>query len=347
MIGVSLASTVFPNIAFAATSAEKQAEADEVKQRMDDWEVLLAQFSNDYYDAMDAHDEAVRKMQEAQARIDAAIERQNELQDELGHRARTMYKQGPLSFLDVIFGSSSFVEFSTSWDLLNAINNRDADLIRECEETRIEAEEARDEYSRQEQIAAQKLAEAEEIYENAQEIMRAYEVELANLNEEIARLIEEERKAEEERIRREEEERARQQALSGGGGGSGSGAASGYVPYDGQTYSSIVDYALSRLGCPYVWAASGPDAFDCSGLTSWSYSKVGIYIPRGGNAQYYNAPMRLAVSDALPGDILWNTSHVGLCIGGGQFVHAPRPGDVVKISNIAGYGWLGAARWWY
>jgi cell wall-associated NlpC family hydrolase len=329
-----------PSQAYAVTSAEKQAEADAVKRRMDEWEALLEQYACDYYDALDAHDLAVTNMAEAQTRIDEAVARLSELQSTLDTRARTMYKQGPLSFMDVIFGSNSFVEFSTSWDLLNSLNARDAELIAECEEARQAAEAARAEHALQEQIASQKLAEAEDIYAEAQEVLAAYQEELENLEAEVAQLIEEERRAEEERKRREEEARRQAAAASNGGGNPG-----GYVPYDGTTYGSIVEAAYSRLGCPYIWAASGPNSFDCSGLTSWCYRFVGISIPRGGNAQYSSAPMRMAVSEAEPGDILWKPGHVGIYIGGGQYIHAPRPGDVVRIANISGSSWVGAARW--
>jgi cell wall-associated NlpC family hydrolase len=342
-IAIGLANVMFPSMAYAVTSAEKQAEADAVKRKMDDWDEQLNHLSNVYYDAMDAHDQAVERMNEAQRRIDAAVARQHELQAMLGARARSMYKQGPLSFLDVIFSSTTFVEFSTSWDMLNAVNNRDAEMIAECEAARAEAEAAREEYSMQEQIAAQKLAEAEEALREGQAIMRAYEAELAKLEAEVRELIaEERRREEEERARREAEERARQQAQSQSSGGGNPG---GYVPYDGSSFGSIVEAAMSRLGCPYIWAATGPNEFDCSGLTSWCYRQVGKYIPRGGNAQYSSAPMRHSVSDAQPGDILWKYNHVGLYIGGGQFIHAPRPGDVVRIANVSGYGWSGASRW--
>lgn len=346
VIGVGAAQFIAPGQAFAVTSAEKQAEADALKRKMDEWEVQLEQYASDYYDAMDAYDRAVANMAEAQERIDAAVAREAELQTTLDQRARNMYKQGPMSFMDIIFGSRSFVEFTTSWDLLNTLNGRDAALIAECQAAREEAEAARAEYALQEQIAKQKLAEAEEIYIQGQELLAAYESELANLEAEVAELIEAERRAEEERLRREEEARRAREAANRGSGGGGGGNPGGYVPYDGTRYSSIVEAAYSRLGCPYIWAASGPNEFDCSGLTSWCYRLVGIYIPRGGNAQYTDAPMRMEVWEAEPGDILWKPGHVGIYIGGGQYIHAPRPGDVVRIGNISSSSWVGASRWY-
>ncbi|MCL1879368.1 MAG: NlpC/P60 family protein [Actinomycetia bacterium] len=336
LVGASAVGLLRPTPVYAVTSAQKQAEADEVKRKMDDWNEQLDKTSNDYYDAMDAHDSAVAAMEDAKKRAGEAIAREQQLQSSLSVRAEAMYKQGPLSFLDVVFGAHSFTEFTTSWDMLNDLNNRDVAMIEDCQQARQDAETAQIEYSTQEQIAQQKLSEAEEAKQKAEEIMQAYQEQLDSLNAEIARLVEQERQAEEERQR--QIELQQQQAAQGID-------PSGYVPYEGQKFSSIVSAAMSRLGCPYIWAASGPNAFDCSGLTSWCYKQVGIIIPRGGNAQYYSAPMKLSVADAQPGDLLFKPGHIGLCIGGGQFIHAPHPGAVVCIRTIAGYGWVAAGRW--
>ena len=192
-VTTALSSTVLgllqPGFAYAVTSAEKQAEADEVKRRLDDYYATLDYLSNVYYEAMDAHDKAVELMGEAQARIDAALDRQNYLQEQLNQRARSMYKNGPLSFLDVIFGAHSFNEFITSWDLLNSINSRDAQLIQECKDARELAEAAYEEYAVQEAIANQKLADAEEAARQAQVIVDACEAELAQLEAEVAALL--------------------------------------------------------------------------------------------------------------------------------------------------------------
>ena len=101
---------------------------------------------------------------------------------------------------------------------------------------------------------------------------------------------------------------------------------------------TIVDYAYSRLGCPYVWGATGPYVFDCSGLTQWCYAQAGIQIPRTSEEQYVTALLSgnvLPLDESLlqPGDILWKSGHVGIYIGNNQYIHAPHTGDVVKVSS--------------
>jgi peptidoglycan DL-endopeptidase CwlO len=102
------------------------------------------------------------------------------------------------------------------------------------------------------------------------------------------------------------------------------------------THGGVVGVALSQLGTPYVWAGSAPGGFDCSGLVMWAYSQVGVSLPHSSYAQY---GMGVPVSrDQLqPGDLVFfdGLGHVGIYIGGDQFVHAPHTGDVVKISSLS------------
>lgn len=103
------------------------------------------------------------------------------------------------------------------------------------------------------------------------------------------------------------------------------------VVYSGQ---QIVNTGLSKLGTPYKWGATGPSSFDCSGFTQWVYAQNGIYIPRTSGAQKAGGQI-ISLSELEPGDIVWRSGHVGIYIGGGQYVHAPHTGDVVKISNMS------------
>ncbi|MDR2586637.1 MAG: C40 family peptidase [Coriobacteriales bacterium] len=332
-----------PLLAFAdPTSAEKQAEADQVKAKLDEWAAALDDASNRYYEAVTAHDTATAAMEDAQGRMDAAEDELTRLQERLGVRASSMYKQGPLSFFEVLFGARSFSEFTSSWDLLNTLNSDDAVLIQQSKQLKVDAQNARDDYTMQAKIAEQKLNEANEIKAEAEATVTAYEAELSSLEEEVAALIQKE-KEEEERRQAAEAAAAAAAAAMANNGGSQNWVGDSSI-YDVGTYSSIVEAAYSRLGCPYVWAASGPTTFDCSGLTSWCYRQVGISIPRGGNAQYSSAPIQMPVSEAQPGDILWHYNHVGIYIGGGQFIHAPQTGDVVRIASNMGM-WTGASRW--
>jgi len=101
------------------------------------------------------------------------------------------------------------------------------------------------------------------------------------------------------------------------------------------THGGVVGYAMSQLGTPYVWAGSAPGGFDCSGLVMWAYAQVGVSLPHSSYAQYgYGVPV--SRDQLAPGDLVFfdGLGHVGIYIGGGQFVHAPHTGDVVKISSL-------------
>ena len=97
--------------------------------------------------------------------------------------------------------------------------------------------------------------------------------------------------------------------------------------------SAIANTALSKLGCSYVYGATGPYTFDCSGLTQWAHKQHGISIPRTAAAQQSSG----SAGSGAVGDIICFGSpayHVGICTGSGNFVHSPKPGDVVKVTAI-------------
>lgn len=92
--------------------------------------------------------------------------------------------------------------------------------------------------------------------------------------------------------------------------------------------------ALSRLGTPYVWGATGPDRFDCSGLVQWSYARAGIRLQRTTYDQIHQG-VPVARSQVRPGDLVFpHTGHVQMALGGGLVIEAPQPGSVVQISRM-------------
>lgn len=106
---------------------------------------------------------------------------------------------------------------------------------------------------------------------------------------------------------------------------------------------AIVREAFKHLGKPYVWGAKGPNTFDCSGLTYYVYMKAtGHYIGGWTGEQQY-AGTQIPVNQAQPGDLVfWGpssgvTHHVGIYIGNGQFIHAPQPGDKVRVTSISDF----------
>ena len=101
------------------------------------------------------------------------------------------------------------------------------------------------------------------------------------------------------------------------------------------TRNAIIAAATAKVGSAYVWAASGPSAFDCSGLTAWAYAAVGISLPHSSEAQaaYCNKP----ASEAVPGDIVWRSGHVGIYIGGGTTIEAMSPGVGVTYGSLSDF----------
>ncbi|MEV8547315.1 NlpC/P60 family protein [Streptomyces sp. NPDC051572] len=120
-----------------------------------------------------------------------------------------------------------------------------------------------------------------------------------------------------------------------GGGAQATGAA-----------ERAVDFALAQMGKPYVWGAVGPSSYDCSGLTSRAWAAAGHPIPRTSQAQWQGLG-HVSLASARPGDLIIyfnDATHVGLYIGGGRIVHAPRPGRSVTIAPAASMPILGVVR---
>lgn len=358
-------SLIIPEFAFAETAAEKQAEADAVRNQLVGLQADLETAGENYYAALDEQESAQRSMEEQQVKIDETTEEIEGLQDCLSTRARSMYRSGSTTFIDFLLGASSFAEFTQNWELLNQINANDADLVDQTKAAREQLQAAKDEFARQEQIAAQKAAECKQIHDEVQvKVQNATDL-MNSLDEEARALLEQEQAAAAAAAAAQAQAEAEAAAAAAGGNGGGNqgggsndggnqggGNDGGYqggggndgggstIVYPGGggsagDNSAAYSYACSRIGCPYVWGAEGPDSFDCSGLVTWAYRQLGIELPHQSEAQMARATRVVSVSEARPGDVLWRYGHVGIAggYGGTPYVHAPTFGAYVRNTD--------------
>jgi cell wall-associated NlpC family hydrolase len=124
------------------------------------------------------------------------------------------------------------------------------------------------------------------------------------------------------------------------------------VPAPTEAAARAIAEASSHVGKPYLWGATGPGAFDCSGLTLTAYRAAGIALPRTSAQQFFSGP-QVGLGDLAPGDLLFwaydvedpsTIHHVALYAGNGQMIAAPHAGDVVKVQPVYLDGFIGAVR---
>ncbi|WP_331253838.1 C40 family peptidase [Modestobacter sp. VKM Ac-2977] len=142
---------------------------------------------------------------------------------------------------------------------------------------------------------------------------------------------------------------AAQASVGGGGAAAPAPVAAPVAPVAAPNAAAqiIVDTALAQQGKPYVWAGAGPNVYDCSGLTQYSYAAAGITLPHSSRMQS-TMGVPVARADLQPGDLVFfydPVGHVGIYIGNGLMVHAPTAGDVVRTINVdAMWGYNSARR---
>lgn len=315
--------------AFAAPSDDKQAEAQAALQKLNQYQSELDQASANYEAAHQEQIDAQNRVDEAQKQIEEKTAQIEKDQQRLSDRARDMYRSGDTNFLDVILGASSFEQFATTWNMLETLNGNDAELVSETKTAREELQAAKQEAEEQAKVASDKAEEAKSVAEAADQKASEMQQTYNSLSAEAQELISQERAAQE----------AQQQAAAAAAeqnGTAGNDAATTITNNNRNNSkpqsvsgNSVVNRAYSQLGKPYQWGAVGPDSFDCSGLVS--YCLTGSYSRLGTTGTFMGWTR---VSSPQPGDICVNSHHCGIYIGGGQMIHAPRTGDVVKVSSV-------------
>ena len=318
-VAAAAASLCLSSLAFAdPTAAELRAQSSELKDELAEIQLQLEEASDDYYRVLSEKEAADAAVQQAKDDIAAADAKIGDLQHKMGVRVKDMYMKNDLtSMINVLLDLDSFEEALSAFTYLDNMNRTDASMVEETKRLRAEIEQREATATEQSLIAAQKAEEALAIKDEAQAKVDEYEEKIADLDEQ-----------------------ARQQAMAEAARSAAATASSrtSYATSSASgipTHGDVVDYAYSRLGCPYVWAGSGPNYFDCSGLVMWCYAQTGVSLPHSTESMYACARAVIPVSEAQPGDVLYMYGHVGLCVeaGGGTYIHAPHSGDVVRVAT--------------
>ena len=313
------------------SAAQKQAEAQAVLVRLNAMQDQLDRASTNYNEALIEQGKAEKSRDAAQAKIQQLSKEINSVQGRLNDRARSMYRGGPASVLDLLLGSTSFKQFTLNWEMITRINESDAALIQRSKDLRAQAEEQHKVFNEQATLAKTKADEAKVIADQAKKTVNEMQVTYDNLSAEAKNLLAQEeaaRAAAQQEAANREIERQRRMAprehnnASNGAHGGGSAASRGGSSRPAPQYSAssgnvIIDRARAQLGKPYVWGAIGPSSFDCSGLVGYA---VTGRIGRIGTARSFMGWPR--VYDPKPGDIAVNSHHCGVYIGGGRMIHA-------------------------
>ena len=314
VVMAALACSLCVGQAHAVTAAEKEAEAEEALVQLNAMQATLDEASNEYLTALTEYQQAYDAMNETQARIDEITGEINDIQDRLGDRAREMYRNGNTTVVDLLLGSASFEEFSQNWDLLNRVNETDADLSVRAKELRAEAEEKKAEYAVQARVADEKAKKANEALERATALVDELQAQYDALSAEAAELY--------------AQEQAAMYATAGGvmnDDGTVTDIQTGQVyasasEYQALTGNAIVDRARAMIGSDYVWGGVGGSdgGFDCSGLVN--YAITGSYTRIG--TSYSIGSMYGRVDDPQAGDLYVTDGHIAVYTGEGTLVHA-------------------------
>ncbi|MFD9816276.1 NlpC/P60 family protein [Streptomyces sp. NPDC059080] len=327
-----------------ASPRSPKPTVEEVKKKVDTL-YRQAEVATQKYNGVKEHvDERraeVSDLQDAAARRTGKL---NEARRELGTFAAAQYRGGGMNPTAQLMFSKDPQQFADRSHLMERLTGRQQQAVDAYQEQQAAAAHQRAEASR----SLERLQESQTALADSKRTVQGKLTEARQLLSELtaaekARLAALERKKEEEARRKAEEEAQKQHEQPGGGTDTGSpGTADpgqGGGPADG-SYRTKAEKALAfaraQMGKPYVWGATGPNSYDCSGLTQAAWKAAGVSLPRTTWDQV-KVGQRVATTDLAPGDLVFfynDISHVGMYIGDGKMIHAPKPGASVRIESI-------------
>jgi cell wall-associated NlpC family hydrolase len=325
---------------FGVTSAsadpisDKRAQASAVQSQISALDTKAEIATEAYNRSRDRYNTLTSKVHATSYKLSVIRGHMHKLQTSLDSRADHMYRQGPLGFLEVLLNAKSFDDFNTSLELLTNISTQDANTVSDLKSAKNQSETLYATLkSAQKSAGIQKAAMASNKARVLAHLSERKTM-LASINADIRNLIAAQQAA--------EAAAARANAAS-----NGFVMDTGGNPPTSSKGAAAVWWAEKALGAPYVWAGSGPNEFDCSGLVMWAYGHVGVSLPHS-SAEQIGYGQRVGRAYLQPGDLVFFGSpihHVGMYVGGGSFIEAPHTGAVVRIASLDNRGdYAGACR---
>lgn len=327
-----------------------RARVADLRTQLEALEVDVETAVERYTEAADHVDTAVSEELAARREWDDGVSLAAGARQDATRRVRALYRAGPteLTVSSVaLSGRVPLDELTGSWHAARSLVDDDARALRQARGlTDSSLRDSRDlEDARRERVAAERAAEAGR--DRLEAALRSHEALLASTEAELVAAVEHER--------REAEALAVAWAVGTSTPVEDAAAlqvvARAAATAPSEQAAAAVAAATTRLGMPYTWGATGPDTFDCSGLIHWAYASAGVTVPRTTRQQHAGlTPVPL--DRILPGDLVLYASgpdagsihHVGLYIGSGLMIHAPRTGDVVRLAAIDRRPAFGAVR---
>jgi len=336
--------------------ASKQAEAQSVMGQVQQLDSSMERVIQAYDLATVRLNKVRADFNSNHAQLQIAKQSLKRAQVALSARLVSLYtSNGQSDSLEVLLGASSLDDLVNRFNTANRISAQDSQVLNQVThfDAEVKAREARLKHAKAEAAALVRERASERASIEGQ--LAARRALLSSIRGQIAHLQAQEA-ARQAELRRElqariaaQQQQAPAQALSSTVApvASSSGTVS-TGPAPPPTHSSVVAIAEQYLGVPYRWGGASPSGFDCSGLVMYVFAQVGVSLPHSSYAQYgMGSPV--SRDQLQPGDLVFfdGLGHVGIYVGGGQFIHAPHTGDVVRISSLSGWyssSYVGARR---
>ena len=340
-----------PMRASGDTIDDKKAQAQQLQAEIDENGARISALSERYNGAVLEYNNAQARVEETKQRLEAAEAEQSRLNDLVAARGAALYMgaQDPTSlFPDT--NIESFNELGSRTKYGEVATGNDEQLIANLERAKQDLDVLREQYNDEVDAASKQRDEIASAREDVESANQRAEQLLSQVNGEIATLIAEQKEREAAELRASLEAIAN--SGSNGGGGSrvpASSVGGGSVPNlpaPSAGAAAAIAYAEAQLGKPYRYAAAGPDAFDCSGLTMMAWAAGGVSMGHYSGAQMAAFPS-VPLDELQPGDLIFwgpgGSEHVSMYVGGGLQIAATHTGDYVRIQPV-GSNPVGAVR---